>query len=360
MTTIILSPPSQRPFVFSLADNGTVSYPATWSGPLPRMPTVCIDNMMRYNQCCGQTGAVPFFVVGRMTKHQQQNEPAAVLEESGDASSGRQFTLVAVGKPHIPCLLLHNAQTEMAAVSRFHLALTKDEQGVCRVMDLKSTYGTIFICGKSKRSFLIPPMVPIKLENGDAIVPGGHGAEGLPLETIFRTMYVITFHRHNRKCAAAADAPAPQKCPSDSTATGATRSEQKLDDDELLNEIKDAVQCPCCYDIPLNIRVLPCGHTACFDCLHVWMVSHDTCPVCRFKCDEPCVKSRGLPSVPLSNIIKMHVEKSSDGQFRKQFAQYQAHLRIPNLIKEAQKRAEIENENQDALARAVLKRRRAE
>lgn len=45
--------------------------------------------------------------------------------------------------------------------------------------------------------------------------------------------------------------------------------------------------CPICMEKVQEQRTLPCGHVFCKDCINTWLVSNNSCPVCRFEVRVP-------------------------------------------------------------------------
>lgn len=50
-------------------------------------------------------------------------------------------------------------------------------------------------------------------------------------------------------------------------------------------------RCPICMESVLEQRTLPCGHVFCKDCINRWLVSKNSCPVCRLVVRVPIRRS---------------------------------------------------------------------
>ncbi len=45
--------------------------------------------------------------------------------------------------------------------------------------------------------------------------------------------------------------------------------------------LEEPVRCPICMEEVREHRILPCKHVFCKDCINRWLVSKNSCPVCR-------------------------------------------------------------------------------
>lgn len=66
-------------------------------------------------------------------------------------------------------------------------------------------------------------------------------------------------------------------------------------------ELED-LQCTVCYEITTDI--LPCLHSLCHECFDLWILSHNTCPICRSFISQK--QKEKLQQIPNSRISAMN------------------------------------------------------
>lgn len=49
----------------------------------------------------------------------------------------------------------------------------------------------------------------------------------------------------------------------------------------IIREIFTVIKCSICLNTLNNVRTTSCGHAFCFDCLNMWIVNRNNCPICR-------------------------------------------------------------------------------
>lgn len=253
------------------------------------------------------------------------------------ASVGMRTPAVGVfGSPGVPFLFLDaQKQNFTTHVSRNHVAVTLDSRDVYRLVDLKSSCGTLFISIKSRRMYQVPPNSPVRLQHGDAFAIGNVPANKT-LVDVFRNMFVFTFFKPIAEPCRVLMPPTPED------------GEGVTDDDAgakvVLKELESIVQCPVCFELPLDARVLMCGHMLCGDCLTSWTLGNRSCPVCRACVSEDVHKRRGFPCPVITSAVRMVLDKMQDAETLAYHKEYHSHYALAEYIHSCLEIKEVEQE----------------
>ena len=62
-------------------------------------------------------------------------------------------------------------------------------------------------------------------------------------------------------------------------------SEPQPSQQQLEEEEKEGNLCEICYCTQIQMALEPCLHSFCHECIYKWTREHDTCPLCRQKCE---------------------------------------------------------------------------
>ncbi len=74
---------------------------------------------------------------------------------------------------------------------------------------------------------------------------------------------------------------------------------------------EDSDICPICEENKVNIS-LPCSHFFCENCIKIWMVKSETCPLCRFKLQKNETNPGGVKGSSLWCVVETVNKKEID------------------------------------------------
>jgi hypothetical protein len=200
------------------------------------------------------------FAPGGVLGHEHALAGFAVLGRSG----GGATVCVPCGGPG----------TASARVSRKHGAFAVDAYGDVRFVALRPAV----VVPRTGAPRLLPSKHPVRLEDGDAVAVGPVPA---PLT---RARVAASMH-----CFALA-----------ATKRGAVT----LNDGVLC--------CDVCSEVLRGARVLPCGHSYCFDCLWRWLATNASCPSCRARVDAAAAAAVGWPCRALDVLAQESAHREKD------------------------------------------------
>jgi len=260
----------------------------------------------------------------------------AVSSPETNAGVGMRTPAVGVfGSPGVPFLFLDAQKQDFTThVSRNHVAVTLDSRGVYRLVDLKSSCGTLFISFKSRRMYQIPPDTPVRLQHGDSFAIGNVPANKT-LVDVFRNMFVFTLFKPTMEPCRVLMPPTPEEGEGAVVDAGAK---------EVLKELESIVQCPVCFELPLDARVLMCGHMLCADCLTSWTSGNRSCPVCRACVSEDVHKRRGFPCPVIASAVRMVLDKTQDAETLAYHKEYHSHYALAEYIHSCLEIKEVEED----------------
>jgi hypothetical protein len=229
-----------------------------------------------------------------------------------------------------------------------------DSRGVYRLTDLKSSCGTLFISSKSQRMFQLEANMPIKLQHGDAFAIGTMPTNKTMVD-IFQNMFVFTFFKPEQD-----PSPCIPQLQADEETTDVDEESVASQVKEVLHEVESIIQCPVCFDLPMDARVLNCGHVLCIECLASWTIGHRSCPVCRAYVSDAAHKTRGSPCPAVSNAVRLVLERRNEKKTLAYHKEYQSHYGLFDHVQKCLTRKPCECEKNTPETEGCAKRKRVQ